>query len=250
LIPVLLRIGPIKIYSFGLMAALAFLAGRWILLKGLERRGIPPQQGDAYSWATLVGGIVGAHLYYIVEHWEEVRADPLGSLFSGSGLVWYGGLIGGVVAGLLVVAWKKHRLALVADAFGPTLTIVYALGRVGCFLAGDGDYGPPSDLPWAMAFPNGTVPTTERVHPTPLYEVLAILGVFLLLRRLERREPKPGTVFWAYILLAGLERFLAEFVRRTPEVALGLTMAQWISMGGMLVALVALRALYLRPAGR
>lgn len=238
MIPVLFRIGPFTLYSFGLMAALAFLAGRWVLLKGLEKRGIPGAQGEAYTWATLLGGIAGAHVYYLIEHWDEVRGDLIGSVFSGSGLVWYGGVIGGVIAGLLVVWAKKHPLGKVADAFGPALVIAYMLGRVGCQLAGDGDYGRASDLPWAMAYPNGIVPTLERVHPTPVYESLAMLGVFFYLRRLERRSLPGGAIFWAYIALASVERFLVEFVRRNPVAALGLTTAQWISLGGVILAAV------------
>jgi phosphatidylglycerol:prolipoprotein diacylglycerol transferase len=244
LIPVLVRIGPFTLYSFGLMAALAFLAGRWTLLNGLEKRGIRAAKGEAYTWAALLGGLVGAHLYYVIENWNEIRGDLGESLFSGAGLVWYGGVIGGTVAALLVVRARKHPLGSVADAFGPALAITYVLGRVGCQLAGDGDYGSPSDLPWAMSYPNGVVPTTVRVHPTPVYESLAMLAVFFGLRRLERRSPPPGLVFWSYLGLASMERFLVEFVRVNPVVALGLTTAQLISLGG--VAAGAAGIVYLR----
>ena len=252
MIPVLFRLGPFTLYSFGLMAALAFLAGRWILLRGLETRGIPAREGEAYTWAALVGGIGGAHLYYLIENWRDVRIDPVGIVLSGSGLVWYGGLAGGILACLLVLARKKHPLGSVADAFGPALTAAYLLGRVGCQLAGDGDYGRASDLPWAMAYPNGTVPTLERVHPTPVYEVLAMIGVFVLLKKMERgwiggQRPPAGSLFWAYVGLASLERFLVEFLRRNPDVALGLTTAQWISAAGITAAAAGSLHLRRRP---
>jgi phosphatidylglycerol:prolipoprotein diacylglycerol transferase len=229
------------------MAALAFLSGRWVLIRGLERRGIPPEQGEAYTWGALIGGIVGAHVYFIVEHWEEARLDPLGTLFSGAGLVWYGGLAGGVLAVLLVLRIKRHPIGQVADAFGPALAVTYAVGRIGCFLSGDGCYGVPSDLPWAMAFPNGVVPTTIPVHPTPVYETLLTLGIFLILKRMERASPPVGAVFWAYIGLSSLERFLVGFTRANPEVAAGLSMIQLISVAGLLLGLAA--TLYLRRRG-
>jgi phosphatidylglycerol:prolipoprotein diacylglycerol transferase len=220
------------------MAALAFLAGRWIILRGLERRGIPASKSESYIWGTLIGGLAGAHVYYLIENWQEIRGDLSASLFSGSGLVWYGGVIGGALTVFLIIRLKKHPLGKVADAYGPALAMAYILGRVGCQLAGDGDYGRASDLPWAMAYPEGIVPTMERVHPTPVYEALATLGIFFYLRRLERRSLPDGSVFWAYIGLASLERFLVEFVRRNPAVAFGLTTAQWISIGGMVLALL------------
>ncbi|MBU1701845.1 MAG: prolipoprotein diacylglyceryl transferase [Candidatus Eisenbacteria bacterium] len=238
MIPILFRIGPLTLYSFGLMAALAFLAGRWVLLRGLDRRGIPAQEGEIYTWAALIGGLVGGHVYYLIEHWDEVLQDPFRTIVSGAGLVWYGGLAGGVLAGLLVLKIKKHPLGPVADAFGPALILAYAFGRIGCFLAGDGCYGRPSNVPWAMAFPKGVVPTTELVHPTPIYESLMAIGIFIILKRMEKRELPSGLVFCAYLGLASLERLIAGFTRQNPHVAFGLSTVQLISIAGMILSLV------------
>ncbi|MBD3336324.1 MAG: prolipoprotein diacylglyceryl transferase [Candidatus Eisenbacteria bacterium] len=248
LIPVLFRIGPFTLYSFGLMAALAFLAGRWVLLRGLERRGIPRTEGEAYTWGALAGGLAGAHIYYLVEHWEEVLTDPLGTIFSGAGLVWYGGLLGGAAVCLAILFIKRHPLGDVADAFGPGLAITYAVGRIGCFLSGDGCYGTPCGLPWCMAFPDGVVPTTVRVHPTPLYETIMTLAIFAGLKRMERRPLPAGSIFWAYVGLASLERFLAGFTRDIPHIFGGLDTVQLLSILGMALALAA--GLRLRARGR
>jgi phosphatidylglycerol:prolipoprotein diacylglycerol transferase len=230
------------------MAALAFLAGRWVLLRGLEQRGIPARDGEVYTWAALIGGLIGAHLYYLIEHWNEVLQDPIGTIVSGAGLVWYGGAAGGAIACLLVLKIKKHPLGRVADAFGPALILAYALGRIGCFLSGDGCYGRPSDLPWAMAFPNGVVPTLQRVHPTPVYESLLAIGIFFLLKRMEKKDPPPGLVFCAYAGLAALERFVVGFTRQNPQTAFGLTTVQLISLI-VIVSALSLAGLVRRRAG-
>jgi phosphatidylglycerol:prolipoprotein diacylglycerol transferase len=180
-------------------------------------------------FAGLAGGFIGARLYYLVQHWDTVHDDLLGNVFSGEGLVWYGGALGGAVA---VVLWARYRgflrLALL-DICAPALALGYAIGRIGCQLSGDGDYGSHSDLPWAMSYPDGTVPTTDHVHPTPVYETLAMGLVALLLWRWRGRF-RPGLLFALYLVLAGLERFLVEFVRRNDEVLAGLTAPQLQSL--------------------
>jgi phosphatidylglycerol:prolipoprotein diacylglycerol transferase len=176
-----------------------------------------------------VGGIVGARLWWVAENWSDAKDDVLGSLFSGSGLVWYGGAIGGAIA-VLTWAWRRNFLTLqLLDVASVGLAAGYAIGRIGCQLAGDGDYGIPWDGPWAMAYPHGTVPTTETVHPTPVYETFAMLLIAWWLWR-HRHAWRPGVLFAAYLVLAGLERFLVEFIRRNPDEFLGLTQPQLISV--------------------
>jgi phosphatidylglycerol:prolipoprotein diacylglycerol transferase len=150
-------------------------------------------------------------------------------VFSGSGLVFYGGAIGGAIA---VLGWARHRGFLEARTFdmgAAPLAAGYAIGRIGCQLAGDGDYGIPWDGPWAMAYPHGTVPTTVPVHPTPVYETLVMGAVTILLWRWRHRF-RPGTLFALWAVLAGIERFLIEFIRRNDEVVAGLTQPQLISI--------------------
>src|SRR5262245_31519189 len=175
-------------------------------------------------FAALLGGLVGAKLWYVIESG--------GAFFSGTGLVFYGGLIGGALA-VCGWAWYKGELDLqFADAVAPSLAAAYAIGRIGCQLAGDGDYGSDWDGPWAMSYPNGTVPIDTPVHPTPIYETLA-MGAFAILLWRWRNRWRPGTLMAVYLIGAGLERFLVEFVRRNPDVALGLTQPQWVALGSM-----------------
>jgi phosphatidylglycerol:prolipoprotein diacylglycerol transferase len=219
----------ITLQTFGLMMGLGFVTSGVML--GLRFKEIRKPVDWAYEmiFAALVGGIVGARLWWVAENWDAASEDLVGSLFSGSGLVWYGGALGGALA-VLAWAWRRSFLGLtLLDTCAAPLAAGYAVGRIGCQLAGDGDYGIPWDGPWAMAYPDGTVPTTERVHPTPVYETLAMLLVAAVLWRLRDRMP-PGGLFALYLVLAGLERFLVEFVRRNEEVLAGLTQPQLISL--------------------
>src|SRR5919201_6025352 len=162
------------------------------------------------------------------------KHDLVSNLFGGSGLVWYGGLLGGTIAVLIWARWRGFLELALIDIAGPGLAVGYAVGRIGCQVSGDGDYGIHSGVPWAMAYPKGEVPTTTEVHPTPIYETLAMGLVAWFLWRLRARA-RPGALFALYLVLAGIERFLVEFIRRNKEVAAGLTAAQLESLG-LLVA--------------
>jgi phosphatidylglycerol---prolipoprotein diacylglyceryl transferase len=162
----------VSLKTFGITFAVAFAAIGLIVARRLRELGKPVEWAYELTLATLVGGLVGARVYFIVQNYDEVKHDLLGNLFSGSGLVWYGGVLGGAVA---VCAWAWWRgmlnLALLDLATVP-LAVGYAIGRIGCQVSGDGDYGKQWDGPWAMAYPHGTVPTTHTVHPTPIYETV------------------------------------------------------------------------------
>jgi phosphatidylglycerol:prolipoprotein diacylglycerol transferase len=219
----------ITLQSFGLMLALAFIVCGIAAGQYLKELGRPVDWAYEMVFAALVGGVVGARLWWVGENWSDAKDDLLGSLFSGSGLVFYGGLIGGAVC-VLLWAWRRHVLDLTTlDVAAVPLAAGYAIGRIGCQLAGDGDYGKDWDGPWAMAYPHGTVPTTTPVHPTPIYETLTMGLVALLLWRWRHRW-RPGTLFALWMVLAGVERFLVEFVRRNPAELLGLTQPQLISV--------------------
>jgi phosphatidylglycerol:prolipoprotein diacylglycerol transferase len=176
----------------------------------------------------------------------------MGSLFSRGGLVWYGGFIGGLIA-VLFNGWRlKVPLRWTLDLTSPALPAAYALGRIGCFLVGD-DYGVPTSLPWGVQFPQGIPPTTASslqqsfgislpagtppdallaVHPTQLYEAVLMIGAFMLLWRLRNNSNGTGWLFGVYLMLAGTERFLVEFVRaKEDHLALGLTLAQFVAIG-------------------
>ena len=228
--PVLFHVFGIPIEAFWATVFLGFAASLLVVRAELIRNG--RDSGAAYDlilWA-YVGGFVGARLLLVVTAWDDFQRDPFEHLFSGSGWVWQGGIIGGAVA----VLWKARRLGLpfgeVADFAGPALAIGQAIGRLGCQLSGDGDYGVPTDLPWGMSYPNGVVPTTERVHPTPIYEMIGCLLIFAWLWRRRARPHVPGSLFGEYLIATGVLRFAVEFVRRNPSLALGLTIAQWLSL--------------------
>jgi phosphatidylglycerol:prolipoprotein diacylglycerol transferase len=232
-----LGIGPLTLKTFGLMFALAFLAAGALVAKRLRELGKPVDWAYEIGFSALVGGIVGSRVYFLIQNWSSVRDDLLGNVFSGSGLVWYGGAIGGALA-VLLWAWYRDFLGLtLLDLTAPALALGYAIGRCGCQLSGDGDYGKPWDGPWAMSYPDGTVPTDRTVHPTPIYETLAMgLGAWLLWQLRDRF--RAGVLFAIYLLYAGSERLLVEFVRRNEDVALGLTMAQLESLGMILIGAV------------
>jgi phosphatidylglycerol:prolipoprotein diacylglycerol transferase len=231
--PELFTVGPFTLHALGAAIGLALVAAWWVVRRMLDEQG---HDGAHALWlvgAAAVGGVVGARVYYLAEH----AGEPGNAVLSGSGLTWYGGLLGGVLGVAGTALWLRLPLADVADAAAPALAVGYAIGRVGCQLAGDGDYGVASDLPWAMSYPDGTVPTLEEVHPTPVYETLASLVIFAVLWRLRHRVDRPWALFGLWAVLAGAQRFLVEFVRRNDDMALGLTAAQLTSL-----ALIALGA--------
>jgi len=242
-----IQIGPLTLQTFGLMFALAFLAAGALVWRRLEELGKPGDWAYEMGFAALIGGVVGSRLYFIVENYDQVSDDLLGNLFSGSGLVWYGGVLGGALAVVLWAWWRGFLGLTLLDVAAPALALGYAVGRIGCQLSGDGDYGEPWDGPWAMSYPDGVVPTEERVHPTPVYETLAMaLGAWLLWRLRDR--VRPGMLFALYLVYAGAERFLVEFVRRNDAVALGLTAPQLQSVA-MILAGAAWIAIVVRRHG-
>ena len=226
-------LGPLSLKTFGMFFALAFVAVGLLLARRLRELRRPVDWAYEMAFCALVGGLVGARLYWAAQNWDLTSGDLVGSLFGGSGLVWYGGALGGALA---VVLWARYRGMLglgLLDLCAPALALGYAVGRVGCQVSGDGDYGKAWNGPWAMAYPDGEVPTSQLVHATPIYESLPMGLVALALWRLRHSFP-PGLLFAIYLLLAGAGRFLVEFVRRNEAVAAGLTAAQLESLALLL----------------
>ena len=231
MIPILFEIGPFKVGSYGLMLVAAFLSCLWFINREFKRNNL---DGDwafsIISWG-VIGGIVGSRLYYIIAHLSEFFQDPSAMIFTGSGLTFYGGLIGGALA----VLWRIHKFPVsslkIVDLIASLILLGYGIGRIGCFLSGDGDYGTPSDLPWAMAFPNGLVPTDIPVHPTPVYETLMAFTLFIILWNLRKRFHVTGLNICGMLIFCGIERFIAEFWRTTAKVMWGwVNVAQIISV--------------------
>jgi phosphatidylglycerol:prolipoprotein diacylglycerol transferase len=239
--PILFHIGAIPIPSFWVMAFLGFLAGLLAVRRQVIERGYDLRFAyDLVLWA-YVGGWIGARLFVIPSGWTYFVEDPIAFLLSSSGWVWYGGVVGGAVAVLWWARAVGMPLAVAADIMAPALALGLAVGRVGCQLAGDGDYGVPTDLPWGMSYPNGAVPTTDRVHPTPVYEMLMYAAIFVILWRQRNRGLPPGHLIGQYLVYSGAARFAVEFIRRNPRWIVGLTTAQWFSIASVLLGLWLMR---------
>ncbi len=232
--PVLFRLGGFTVTSYGVMLVLAFVGAGMVLASEFRRRGWDPATAQDVVLAAMLGGVVGSKLYWALGHWPELTADPLGTLFSRGGFTFYGGLFGGILAAIVLFRLRRIPLGEAVNAAAPAVPVGYMLGRVGCFLVGD-DYGRPTDVPWGIAFPEGSPPTTVPVHPTQLYEILMTLPIFLFLWSIRTRDLPGWFLLCAYAALAGVERFIVEFWRVNPRIALGLTAAQWISLAMIVI---------------
>jgi phosphatidylglycerol:prolipoprotein diacylglycerol transferase len=238
LYPVLFKIGNFQISSFGLMVAIAYLVAYWVASLEFKRKGLTENLLSNVFLAIIIGGIGGAKILYVIENVpiSQLISNPLEYLLSRGGLTFYGGFIGAIV--LLIIVAKRGKISFwkIGDAISPSLALGYAIGRIGCFLVGD-DYGIKSDLPWAISFPKGLPPTTERVHPTQLYEVIAMTVVFVIIWKIRKKRAPDGWLFSIYFILAGLERFLIEIVRSTtpspiPHLSVAQIMAIVIIVAG------------------
>jgi phosphatidylglycerol:prolipoprotein diacylglycerol transferase len=263
-----LHFGPITLPTFGLMVATAMICAFFVMRADLKRRGIEIEAETLVAVPSLAG-MIGAKLYHVLESPRELFADPIGQLFTSYGFAWFGGLIAGIAAFIYLGYRFRIPLLTLFDAASPGAALGYGIGRIGCLLSGDGDYGIPSTLPWAMSFPNGVVPTIQRVHPTPIYEFLAAALIAWLLWRVgasqartpirapgEKTDSKSrkaerelrcridgaagrirpaGTVFAAYMIFTGIARFLVEFIRINPRSFFGMTNAQTASLASVIL---------------
>lgn len=299
-----LQFGPLQVPTFGLMVAVAMLAAYFVLRADLARRGIAAKNSgmaEAFIALPCLAGIIGAKLYHVLESPHELFADPIGQLFSRYGLAWFGGLIAGFAAFVWLARHRKIPLVTMLDVGSAAAALGYGIGRIGCLLSGDGDYGKPTLLPWGMSFPHGLVPTTQtcvewgwpancRVQPTPVYEFIAACLIAWILWRLGARQMaairasresmpsgkssqnkqrhdevlhernaaaamtdatvqigrpasvvnrvRAGTVFAAYLVLTGVERFLVEFIRINPRSFFGMTNAQTAGLASVIAGFV------------
>ena len=231
------------------------LAVGWFLFGPVATK--QPSKAKSFDLATaitfiaLVGGVLGSKLLFLFENLKDFISEPFGLAFSPSGLTFFGGLI--LVTVLLYWICRKAGVPFfgVADATAPGLLLAYGIGRIGCHLAGDGDYGLPTTLPWGTdyskgtyppsfafkdfpeitsKYPGGVVPDTTLCHPTPMYEFLLCGILFLVLWRFRKTLKPDGKVFMLYLMFAGAERFSVEFIRVNPRVMLGLSEAQLIAL--------------------
>ena len=242
--PFVLKLGPLTVTGYGLMMMVAFLVAGWAMQLELRRRGLDEEYSADIVIAAVIGGLIGGKLWYVA------ITGQWGALFSRGGLVWYGGFVGGALA-VMVNGWRKRvPLRFTLELTAPALALGYALGRIGCFLVND-DYGRPTALPWGVMFPQGLPPTrvselaragvsfppgtdplqVVAVHPTQIYETLVMFAVFVWLWRRRDHARATGWLFGAYLVCAGVERFLVEFVRIKDDRIFGaFTLAQATSV--------------------
>jgi len=278
MIPVLFQIGPLKVYSYGLMLGIGFLLGSFILARELKRKKLDPNMASTVTVLAVIFGIAGAKILFLIEDWNHFVKDPIGMAFSPGGLTWYGGFILGLAAVITYVRRKKVPVLRFLDALGVALILAYGVARLGCHLSGDGDYGFPTDLPWGTNYENGTyppsrafaifpeitsqypggmVPDNTPCHPTPVYELLLGTLGFAILWRLRKKPYPDGKLFMIYLMLSSTFRFLVEFLRLNPRIIFGLSEAQVISIPLFLAGLLIMlyldrkqRATKAQPAGR
>lgn len=236
-----IHLGHFSIPTFGLMLWLAAVAGAWVMDRSFRREHL---NADAVGMVAvaLVAGLIGAKLWHVLDTPSEFQMEGWSVLWDRAGFAWYGGLTFGILA-LVVQGWRaKLGWLRTLDLASPAAAVGYAVGRIGCLLSGDGDYGIATKLhwPWGMAFPNGIVPTPPgvRVLPTPLYEFAAGLLIGWWLWRRAGKPYAVGLIVGQYLFLSGLARFLVEFVRRNPKVLWGMSNAQVASLGSMIAGLV------------
>jgi phosphatidylglycerol:prolipoprotein diacylglycerol transferase len=236
-----IHIGRFSIGTFGIMLWLAAVCACWVLHRNFRRWKI---DADAIGIVALstVAGVIGAKLWHVLESPQVLLQNPWGTLLDRAGFAWFGGL----VLGILALLWQSKGAGLsrlgMLDLAAPAAAVGYGVGRLGCLTSGDGDYGIPTNLPWGMSFPNGLVPTPPgvKVHPTPIYELIAALLIaWFLWKRGRPSTGRPaGEITGEYLVLSGLARFLVEFIRINPRIYWGMSNAQVASIGSVLAGLL------------
>jgi phosphatidylglycerol---prolipoprotein diacylglyceryl transferase len=249
-----IHLGPLTLGTYGLLVATGLICAFFVIRADLRRRNIPID-AESIIGTTGLAGLAGARLYHLLESPTEFFANPWPLLFSTTGFAWFGAVIGGFIALVFLAHSHRMKMLLMLDVASPAAAVGYGIGRIGCLISGDGDYGKPTSLPWGMSFPNGLVPTTERVHPTPIYEFLAALAIAYFLWRIGRRDIQRngpvGNVFGWYLVTTAAARFLVEFIRINPRSFFGLTNAQAASVVSGVAGVVLLYILARRfPARR
>jgi phosphatidylglycerol:prolipoprotein diacylglycerol transferase len=253
--PILLHLGPITIYSFGLMMALAFIVGDLVVASEFKRNGYSVDQASTLVLWVALAGLVGSRLYDVIDNWGAYRSDPKSILLSGSGFVFYGGFVAGLITSWIIARRFGIRWLKLTDMSVAALAIGHGIGRIGCLLSGDGDWGTVTTLPWGMQFPRAIIGWNSqtvlaldshnalvsayypgvRVHPAPLYETILYTGVFLILWSFGKKNQVEGRVLYLYLMLVGACRFVVEFVRINPRIVLGLSEAQLISTAMIMI---------------
>ena len=238
--PVLFRIGDISVSSFSVMVLIGFLVAYVLGESEFKRKGLNGNLVDLLLIASVIGGLGGAKILFLYQQVPitDFIADPVRYL--ASGFTFFGGLIGAFILAWLVTQMKRISFLSVTDLACPLLIIAYAVGRIGCLLVGD-DYGIPSDLPWAIAFPEGSPPTSQTVHPTQAYDTICMVILFAVLWSIRKKELPTGWITAVTFIALGVQRFLVEFLRHTtPSFIPGISQAQLIAVVLVLTGIIIL----------
>ena len=240
-----IHLGPVTLPTYGIMLWLAAVTAAVLVDRAFKRAHIT---ADAVGMVaiTVVVGIVGGKLWHLADTPIEFRYYGWRALWSSGGFAWYGGLVCGISALMIQGRRAKIGALRMLDLCAPAAAVGYGVGRIGCFLSGDGCYGiaiKPVHIfgwtfrAWGMAFPHGTVPVFVPVYPTPLYELAGGLVIGWWLWRRAGKPHPVGLITGQYLILTGVARFLVEFIRRNPKVLWGMTNAQEASAGGAIVGI-------------
>jgi len=209
---------------------LAFVCAWKVLEANFRRHSLTERLAEPIIFLVALAGIVGSRMYSALEAPSQLLANPLNTILSSNGYAWFGGFLAGMTTIWLLAKRFNMPALMLMDLVSPCTALGYGVGRLGCLLAGDGDYGVATSLPWGMSFPDGLVPTAQLVHPTPIYECMVSLLIFYYLWRVPRIELPDGTILARYLVVAGVARFLVEFIRLNPRTILGLSNAQLVSL--------------------
>jgi phosphatidylglycerol---prolipoprotein diacylglyceryl transferase len=256
--PRLFHIGPFTVYGYGLMLALGFIAGSYLLVSEFKRRNLDPNIANNITLIALIAGVAGSKILYLMENWSSFVIDPAGMTFNPGGLTFYGGFLLAAFSIYVYGRYKGIHFFTIGDAIAPGMMLGYGIARLGCHLAGDGDYGFPTTLPWGTnysqgtyppsiafkdfpeitsQFPGGIVPNSVLCHPTPVYEFIICALMCWFLWKLRKEIIPVGKLFMLYLILAGIERFAIEFLRPNPRLMIGLSEAQIIAMSLTVIGL-------------
>jgi len=250
--PVLINIGKIHIYSYGLMIAIGILVGLFLARRQAAREGIDPNKIIDIAFYALVAALIGSRLLFVLTNFGEYTDNPLDILkIWEGGLVFYGGLIPAVAVAIWYIKRANLPLWQVTDIFAPSIAIGHAFGRIGCFLAGC-CYGTPSSLPWAVTFadPRSLAPQGIPLHPTQLYSSLGLFAIFAFLVFLRRKKTFQGEILWSYTLVYSIFRFFIEFLRGDPRGSFfGGLLSSAQTIGIVLAGISVIMLLYLRKRG-
>ena len=248
--PILFKIGPFTVYSYGVMLVTAFVIGYYFFLQEVKRKKLDERIAIDITIIAVFCGVIGSKLLFVLENLDQFFVNPIRIVFSSGGFTFLGGLILSFIASWIYIKVRKYNFLQAADSIAPSLILAYGIGRIGCHLAGDGDYGIPTSLPWGTNYENGMVPPTRLfngteyansfplgifpnntpLHPTPIYEFLASLLIFLILWKFRKSNWINGKLVMLYFVLSSFSRFLVEFLRLNPRILFGLSEAQIIAI--------------------